>query len=163
MVSPSGSGQMVPMPMNEFLQENLKQACGVDVAFDVVDWTVLLGAARLAPDSPGLHGDLALNISSPTSDAGIMSRYFAAANFSPKGFNFEHWNDARFEAALHTLAKRPTPVILAAFRAAQARLVDDPPWLYVVHDLNPRAMSPKVHGFVPAQSWFVDLTTVSVQ
>lgn len=164
MVSPSGSGQMVPMPMNEFLQENLKQACGVDVTFDVVDWTVLLGAARLAPDSPGLHGDLALNISSPTSDAGIMSRYFAAANFSPKGFNFEHWDDAGFEAALHTLAEATDPAaILAAFRAAHARLVDDPPWLYVVHDRNPRAMSARVHGFVPAQSWFVDLATVSVQ
>ncbi len=164
MVSPSGSGQMVPMPMNEFLQENLKQACGVDVAFDVVDWTVLLGAARLAPDNPGLHGDMALNISSPTSDAGIMSRYFAAANFSPKGFNFEHWNDPQFEAALHTLAEATDPAtITAAFGAAQARLVDDPPWLYVVHDRNPRAMSAKVHGFVPAQSWFVDLATVSMQ
>jgi hypothetical protein len=27
-----------------------------------------------------------------------------------------------------------------------------------VHDLNPRAMSPKVKGFVQPQSWFVDLT-----
>jgi peptide/nickel transport system substrate-binding protein len=36
-------------------------------------------------------------------------------------------------------------------------LVDDAPWIFVVHDLNPRAMSPKVKGFVPPQSWFVDL------
>jgi len=34
--------------------------------------------------------------------------------------------------------------------------------IFVVHDLNPRAMSPKVHGFVQAQSWFQDLTRVSV-
>jgi peptide/nickel transport system substrate-binding protein len=33
----------------------------------------------------------------------------------------------------------------------------------IVHDLNPRAMSPKVKGFVSPQSWFLDLTLVSLQ
>ena len=33
----------------------------------------------------------------------------------------------------------------------------------IVHDLNPRAMSPKVKGFVSPQSWFLDLTLVSMQ
>ena len=39
-----------------------------------------------------------------------------------------------------------------------AMVVEDAPWLFVVHDLNPRALSPKVKGFVQPQSWFVDLT-----
>jgi hypothetical protein len=51
----------------------------------------------------------------------------------------------------------------AAYRAAHERLVDDPPWLYIVHDLNPRALSKKVHGLVAAQSWFIDLTLISLQ
>ena len=34
--------------------------------------------------------------------------------------------------------------------------------IFIVHDLNPRAMWPKVEGFVQAQSWFQDLTPVSV-
>jgi peptide/nickel transport system substrate-binding protein len=34
--------------------------------------------------------------------------------------------------------------------------------IFVAHDINPRAMSPEVHGFVQAQSWFQDLTPVSV-
>jgi peptide/nickel transport system substrate-binding protein len=34
--------------------------------------------------------------------------------------------------------------------------------IFVVHDLNPRALSPKVEGFVQAQSWFHDLTPVTV-
>jgi hypothetical protein len=54
-------------------------------------------------------------------------------------------------------------VIDAQTRIAHERLVDNPPWLYVVHDLNPRGMSKKVHGFVSPQSWFVDLTRVSVE
>ena len=41
--------------------------------------------------------------------------------------------------------------------------MDNPPWLYVVHDLNPRAMSPKVTGFISAQSWFNDLTLVDLK
>jgi peptide/nickel transport system substrate-binding protein len=164
MISNSGSGQMLPLPMNEFLQQNLKEDCGVNVGFDVVEWQVLLTAVRATPDSPSLQGAMALNISSPSSDAGIMARYFSSANFSPNGFNFEQWKDDEFEDALKTIAEATDPkVISAAYRKAHERLVDNPPWLYIVHDLNPRAMSPKVTGFVSPQSWFVDLTLVSVQ
>jgi peptide/nickel transport system substrate-binding protein len=164
MISNSGSGQMTPLPMNEFLQQNLKEACGVNVDFDVVEWQVLLNAARATPDSPSLQGAMALNISSPSSDVSIMARYFSSANFSPNGFNFEQWKDDEFDTALKTLAEASDPkVISAAYRKAHERLVDNPPWLYIVHDLNPRAMSPKVKGFVSPQSWFADLTLVSVQ
>ena len=164
LISNSGSGQMLPLPMNEFLQQNLKEACGVNVEFDVIEWQVLLTAARATPDSPNLRGAMVLNISSPSSDAGVMARYFSAANFSPNGFNFEQWKDDEFEAALKTISEATDPkVISAAYRKAHERLVDNPPWLYIVHDLNPRAMSPKVKGFVSPQSWFVDLTLVSVQ
>jgi hypothetical protein len=31
-----------------------------------------------------------------------------------------------------------------------------------VHDRNPRAFSAKVKGYTPAQSWFTDLTTVTM-
>jgi peptide/nickel transport system substrate-binding protein len=39
-----------------------------------------------------------------------------------------------------------------------AIVVEDAPWIFIVHDLNPRALSPKVKGFVQAQSWYQDLT-----
>jgi len=42
-------------------------------------------------------------------------------------------------------------------------VVDDAPWIFVVHDQNPRALSAKVKGFVQPQSWFVDLTSVTVR
>ena len=54
-------------------------------------------------------------------------------------------------------------MIATAYQHAHERMVDDPPWLYIVHDLNPRAMSKRVHGFVPVQSWFVDLTQISLE
>jgi peptide/nickel transport system substrate-binding protein len=164
MISTSGSGQMLPLPMNEFLQENLKQSCGVNVEFDVIEWQVLLTLARATPESPNLKGAMALNISSPSSDVGIMARYFSSANFSPNGFNFEQWADPEFDASLKTLAEASDPqLIKAAYRKAHERLVDNPPWLFIVHDLNPRAMTPKVKGFISPQSWFVDLTLVSME
>jgi peptide/nickel transport system substrate-binding protein len=163
MISASGSGQMMPLPMNEYLQDNLKQGCGVNVELDTVDWNVLFNAARLPPDSPSLHGAMALNFSTPSSDVGIMARFFSSDYFSPNGFNFEHWKDDKFEAALSTLAESSDPdTIDASYRIAHERLVDNPPMLYVVHDLNPRAMSKNVRGFVSAQSWFLDLTLVSM-
>src|ERR1700686_944847 len=116
------------------------------------------------PNSPNLKGAMVINVSSPSSDAGVMARYFSSANFSPNGFNFEQWKDDAFDNALTTLAEASDPtVISSALRKAHERLVDNPPWIYIVHDLNPRAMSPKVKGFVSPQSWFIDLTLVSIQ
>lgn len=42
-------------------------------------------------------------------------------------------------------------------------IVDDAPRLFIVCDLNPRAMSPKVKGFGQAQSWYQDITPVWVE
>jgi hypothetical protein len=40
--------------------------------------------------------------------------------------------------------------------------VDDAAFLYVAHDVSPRAMSQKVKGFVQPKSWFVDFSPVSL-
>jgi peptide/nickel transport system substrate-binding protein len=42
------------------------------------------------------------------------------------------------------------------------RMNDQAVMIWVAHDVNPRALSPKLHGFVQAQSWFQDLTKISV-
>jgi hypothetical protein len=92
---------------------------------------VLLTAARATPDSPALQGAMALNISSPSSDVGIMARYFSSANFAPNGFNFEQWKDDEFDDALKTIAEATDPkAITAAYRKAHERLVDNPLALY---------------------------------
>jgi peptide/nickel transport system substrate-binding protein len=164
MISTSGSGQMAPLPMNEFVQASMKEACGVQIDFNVTEWQVLLNSMRALPDQPSLAGSLALNIAGPSTDPSVMARYFAAASAPPNGFNFPQWKDDVFEAALAKLAAATDPRIVAQQTAiAHERLVDNPPWLYVVHDLNPRAMSKKVQGFISPQSWFVDLARISMQ
>jgi hypothetical protein len=41
-----------------------------------------------------------------------------------------------------------------------ASCVDNALWACIVHDPNPRALAPRLQGFVQAQSWLQDLTTV---
>src|SRR4030081_2405815 len=150
--------------MKEFLQQNLKEACGVNVAFDVVEWQVLLTAGRATPDSPSLQGAMVVNISPPSQDVGVMARYFSSANFSPNGSNFEQWKDDEFDDALKTIEEATDPkAISAAFRKANERIDDIPSCLFYVHDLTPRPMSPKVRGNPSLRLWYEDLTLVSVQ
>ncbi|WP_424812955.1 ABC transporter substrate-binding protein [Roseococcus sp. YIM B11640] len=163
-ISNSGSGQMQPLPMNEAIQQNLRENCGVQVNFEVVEWNVLLGTLRAEPTQPGWLGADATNVSLTSSDPFQMARWFLGANASPRGSNSGHWRDAEFDAAMTEIETARTPeAIVAATRRAHERLVDGAPWLYIVHDTNPRAMSRRVHGFVSAQSWFQDLTTVEVR
>ena len=130
----------------------------------MIEWQVLLTAARATPDSPNLHGAMALNVSSPSSDAGVMARYFSAGQFLAERLQFRAVEGRRIRRRAQDDREATDPKAISnAYRKAHERLVDNPPWLYIVHDLNPRAMSPKVKGFVSPQSWFVDLTLVSVQ
>jgi ABC-type transport system substrate-binding protein len=163
-ISNSGSGQMLPLPMNEFVQQSLQENCGVRVNFEVVEWNTLLSALRFTPTQPQWLGADAVNISLYSSDPSAMARWFLSANFSPAGSNNGHWRDAQFDAAFAQLEVERDPARQAALlRTAHERLVDNPPWLWIVHDLNPRAMSRRVRNFTPAQSWFQDLTVVEVQ
>jgi len=50
----------------------------------------------------------------------------------------------------------------AALAELHAASVDDAAFLYVAHDVAPRAMSPKVTGFVQPKSWFVDFSPISM-
>ena len=51
----------------------------------------------------------------------------------------------------------------AALARLHERAVEESYFLFWVHDTSPRAMSPKVKGFVQAKNWFQDLTPVSMQ
>jgi hypothetical protein len=53
-------------------------------------------------------------------------------------------------------------VITVAYRKAHERL-DNQPWLYIVHDLNPPRDESEGQGFVSPQSWSLDLTLISMQ
>jgi ABC-type transport system substrate-binding protein len=162
MISTSGSGQMVPIPMNEFMQENFK-AVGMDIDFDVVEWGTMLVAVRSPPGTGPAHGDDGINISLSFTDPSSMFRYYAKDSFSPVNYNWGHWDNQPatdlLKQAQATFDKKEQDTLLAQ---AHGMVVDGAPWLFIVHDLNPRALSKKVIGFKPAQSWYQDFTQISM-
>ncbi|MBV9860818.1 MAG: ABC transporter substrate-binding protein [Alphaproteobacteria bacterium] len=162
MISTSGSGQMLPIPMNEFMQQNFK-AVGMDIDFDVVEWGTMLVAVRNAPTAPQSHGDDGINISLSYTDPSSMFRYYARDSFSPVNYNWGHWDNAEATDLLRRAQASFDPAEQTGLlQQAHAIVVDEAPWLFIVHDLNPRAMSKNVTGFHPAQSWYQDFTQISM-
>jgi ABC-type transport system substrate-binding protein len=164
MITTSGSGQMLPLPMNEYLQQNLKE-CNFDVSFEVVDWGAMLVALRNPPTAPQALGVDAMNISLHISmDISQFALFNLSANVPPKGRNWPNWRSADFDSLIDRIEKSNNQQeMLSDIRKAHEIFVDDPPWLFIVHDRNARAMTKHVKGFVSAQSWFQDFTPVYME
>ena len=162
MISTSGSGQMLPLPMNEYLQQTLAE-CNFEIDFEVVEWGTMLVAFRNEPTGPQSLGADAMNISLVSSDISQMARWFWSGNMAPNGSNWGHFQNDEFDTLLGEIqVSTDQAEIDAKIARLNEILVDEAPWLWIVHDLNPRAMSDKVTGFVSAQSWFQDFTTVDL-
>jgi len=90
--------------------------------------------------------------------------HFSATSFSPNDINWGHYSEPRVQDRLsqaqESFDSEQQTKLLAQ---AHAIVVDAAAWAFIVHDLNPRAMSPKVKGFRPAQSWYWDFTKVTVE
>ncbi|HJY49962.1 MAG TPA: ABC transporter substrate-binding protein [Stellaceae bacterium] len=164
MISTSGSGQMLPLPMNEYLQQNLKD-CNFDISFEVVDWGTMLVAMRNPPTGPQSRGVDAVNISlAHGTEFSRFTSFFLSSTFPPNGFNWANWSNPEFDALVDKIEKSSDPEEIAAnIRKAHEVIVDDAAWLFIVHDLNPRAMTKHIKGFVSAQSWFQDFTRIYME
>jgi peptide/nickel transport system substrate-binding protein len=163
LISTSGSGQMLPLAMNELIQKNLKDV-GLDVEIQPVEWNTLLTRWRAGFHTPENEGLNAWNISLAFPDpSSAFQRFFHSKSQPPVSVNTMPYvnpeADQIIESAEKTFDPKEQDRLLGKLHEV---IVDDAPWIFVVHDLNPRAMSAKVKGFVQPQSWFVDLTSVSV-
>src|ERR1700722_18711616 len=160
-ISTSGSGQMQPLPMNELVKSQL-DASGFEVTLDTMDWNALLKLGREGVDE---HLDTnAINISRATQDPyNALIRHVWTGAFAPKGSNWGHFNNPAVDKLVgDILGEFDTTKRLALITKLHETMNEEAVMLFVAHDVNPRAMSPKVKGFVQAQSWFQDLTPVTV-
>ena len=164
LISTSGSGQMLPLAMNELIQKNLKDV-GIDVDLQPVEWNTLLTRWRAGfktPENEGLNAwNISWNFLEPWSGFG---RFFHSKSVVPVAVNTMPYinpeADKLIDEAERTFDIGKQNEILAHVHEL---VVDDAPWIFVVHDQNPRALASKVKGFVQPQSWFVDLTSVTVR
>jgi ABC-type transport system substrate-binding protein len=162
-ISASGSGQMQPLPMNEFVQQSLKQ-CFFDVQFDVIEWNTLFTNWRRGAKDPTANGAHAINVSYSAMDPFFgMVRFTSMGTFPPVSNNWGLFGNPEFEKlnadARTQFDDKKRDEALAKLHA---RIVEEAPFVWIAHDVGPRAMSAKVKGFVQPRSWFVDLAPVSM-
>jgi len=164
MISTSGSGQMYPLPMNEFVQQNLADV-GVKLDLEVLEWQAL----RARRDAGGAKGAGSKGIDAINNSWNSMDplsaflRHVDSTATPPAGLNWGFLNDPELDKlaaeARETFDPKAQDAVLAKI---DTRMVDQADWIFVVHDVNPRAVTNKVSGLVEAQSWYVDFSPVSV-
>ncbi|WP_046112078.1 ABC transporter substrate-binding protein [Aquincola tertiaricarbonis] len=162
-ISASGSGQMQPLPMNEYVQQSLKE-CHFDVQFDVIEWNTLFTNWRKGAKDPSANGANAVNVSFAAMDPFFaMVRFVSTKTFPPVSNNWGYYGNAEVDKLV---ADARTAFDDKARDAALARLhahiVEDAPFVWIAHDVGPRAMSAKVKNVVQPRSWFIDIATMTM-
>ena len=141
LISTSGSGQMQPLAMNEYIQQNLAEV-GIALDFEVLDWESLFPNWRRGADDPSSRGAHATNITFAWLDPfSAFYRFMHSSMAPPNGFNWGYMNDPEYDRLLDearvTFDQDEQNTILAEFHA---RMVDDAAWLWVAHDVGPRVV-----------------------
>ena len=92
-----------------------------------------------------------------------LLRFTIKQQWAPSGGNWGWYSEPEIETlvaqAMKEFDEEKRAELLAKVHEIASR---DASMIFVVHDLNPRALSPKLKGFVQAQSWFQDLTPIVV-
>ncbi len=161
--SASGSGQMLPLPMNEFVQQSLAE-CFFDVELDVIEWNTLFTNWRKGAKDESARGSHATNVTYAAMDPFFaMIRFLDSKMAPPVSNNWGYINDPEYDKLVAAVRTAFDPAERdKALAALHERSVDEAAFLYVAHDVGPRAMTPKIKGFVQPKSWFVDFSTMTI-
>jgi peptide/nickel transport system substrate-binding protein len=162
-ISASGSGQMQPLPMNEFVQQSLKQ-CFFDVSFDVIEWNTLFTNWRKGAKDPSANGANATNVSFAAMDPFFaMVRFTSTKAFPPTSNNWGYFGNDEFDKLIaDARTSFDDKQRDAALARLHARIVEEAPFIWIAHDVGPRAMSAKVKNVVQPKSWFIDIATMTM-
>jgi peptide/nickel transport system substrate-binding protein len=164
-IAQGGTGQMLSLPMNEYIQQSLAEV-GIAVEFEVVELENLYLHWRSGAkaDMNAGKGITAINLGYVTADPFYaLTRFIDSRYIAPNGVNWGGFSDPKVDAMLDqtrtTFDTKKQDALLASIHQT---MVDQALMLWVVHDVNPHALSPKVKQFVQAQHWFQDLTTIGM-
>jgi peptide/nickel transport system substrate-binding protein len=163
-ISASGSGQMQPLPMNEFVQQSLKQ-CYFDVEFDVIEWNTLFTNWRQGAKHPSANGAHATNVSFAAMDPFFaMVRFVSTKTFPPVSNNWGYYGNEQVDKLIADARTAfDDKARDAALAKLHAHIVDDAPFVWIAHDVGPRAMSAKVKNVVQPRSWFIDIAPMTIE
>ena len=162
-VASGGSGQMLSLPMNEAIQQMFKDVY-IDLEFKVVELEALYTAWRAGAKAEMNKDVTANNIAYVTSDPlYAFTRFFASNQGAPVGVNWSNYASPEVDKLIDQALAEFDPAKQDAIMAkVHEKVVDDAVLIWVVHDTNPHALSPKIKSYIQAQHWFQDLTTIGV-
>jgi peptide/nickel transport system substrate-binding protein len=161
--SASGSGQMLPIPMNEFIQQSLAE-CFFEVELDVIEWNTLFTNWRKGARDESARGAHATNVTYAAMDPFFaMVRFLESKMAPPVSNNWGFINDPEYDRLVTTARTTFDPAERdKALAALHERSVDEAAFLWVAHDVGPRALSAKIKSFVQPKSWFVDFSQMTM-
>jgi peptide/nickel transport system substrate-binding protein len=158
--STSGSGQMIPVPMAEWIQRDLAKV-GIRVKLETFDWITYL-SKMFQGLRPG-HGAYQLSWGMTTN---FWIDIVARSTRQPdKGVNVGWYANPRVDKLLDQARAELNDQKRAALYRQIDRIImeEDAAFLPIVNDLNLVVLSPKVKGFVnPPEEWF-QLSTPSLE
>ena len=158
--SVDGSGQLIPVPMAEWIQRDLAKV-GIKMKLRTYEWITYIGYWIKGTDDPsnkvgsqqmswGMTSDYWLDIVThsshvaPPGGAGQNGGYYSGADKLLDAARVEM--DATKRSAL--------------YRKANLKIKEDAPAVPIINDLAPLMLSSKVRGFVHAPEEWYDMTTV---
>jgi peptide/nickel transport system substrate-binding protein len=158
-VPESGSGMQSPVAMSTVIQSNLK-AVGVNVTLQTMEWGAYL--AKLRTKEQELF---ALSWMAGNEDPDmVMYPLLHSSQWTPTGPNRALYRNEKFDELLHQ-ARLTTDEKKRAelYRQAQRILVDDPPWIFVDHEIQTAAHARRVQGFKLHPSFDLRVETISLK
>jgi peptide/nickel transport system substrate-binding protein len=158
-VPESGSGMQSPVAMSTIIQSNLK-AVGVNVTLQTMEWGTFLAKLRTKEQDM-----FALSWMAGSEDPDlVMYPLLHSSQWTPVGPNRAMYKNTRFDEIL-SQARLTTDQAKRAelYREAQRLLHDDPPWIFIDHEVQTAAYAKRVHGFKLHPSFDLRVETISLK
>jgi peptide/nickel transport system substrate-binding protein len=155
----SGSGMQSPVAMSTVIQSNLK-AVGVNATIQTMEWGAFLTKLRSKEQEL-----FALSWMAGNEDPDmVMYPLLHSSQWTPVGPNRALYKNPRFDELLHQ-ARLATDQGKRAelYREAQRILMDDPPWVFIDHEVQIAAFSKRVQNFKLHPSFDLRVETISLK
>jgi peptide/nickel transport system substrate-binding protein len=160
MIPQSGSGMMVPIQMNEFIQGNLADV-GIDVEIQSFEWVSYLGIW-----AKGLTDEVTMGNQSIMASEPYVANFLLSSSAMPAngGWNIGYYENPEVDKLLDDALRTPDrEQRKQLYWRAWELITNDAPWIFVVNDLQPMAFKKKVKGYVTNPAYVIDFTTITVE
>ena len=157
----SGSGMMVPIPMNEFMPG---QPAATSASRSASSRSS--GSPTSASGSQGLTAETTMGNQSIMASEPYVANFLLSGAFTPAdgGWNIGYYENPEVDKLLDDALVTPDQEQRKQlYYQAWALITEDAPWIFVVNDLQPMAFKKTVQGYLTNPAYVIDFTTISIE